>query len=312
MGQYFLVVNTAKRQYLDAGRFGENIKRSGILRGKHAAALGLLLCDATQPEGAHTLFGSWAGDPIAVTGDYAPPNSASVPTSTVDTPTKNLYALANDEYEDISRQAMLMLIADDEEWAESFVRDIDYTQTLLIELGQLALSYRCEPVRRALEKALGTEWRKEYKKACSQWAGRRYRVSTGKSGYRLEVADILEVPDLTKELKKAELDATIEFFTTEFGVSDSQTISLGANVPPAIAVRAIQVASRHWPFLCYVRLTSDLKSPPDFIHDEIHFGSHSGKEKTHPTLRPWSESDFSELNSAMSLSQLHDFIRKHR
>ena len=33
MGAYFLVVNPAKRQYLDPGRFGEAIKFSSVLPG---------------------------------------------------------------------------------------------------------------------------------------------------------------------------------------------------------------------------------------------------------------------------------------
>ena len=46
MVAYFLIVNPAKRQYLDPSRFGEGIKFSSVLRGAHCLhALKLLVAD---------------------------------------------------------------------------------------------------------------------------------------------------------------------------------------------------------------------------------------------------------------------------
>ena len=193
MGQYFLVVNTAKRQYLDAARFGENNKRSGILLGKHGAAVALLLLDATKRPDSHHLVGSWVGDPVVVTGDYAEPNSAGLQTSSESDPSRNLYGLAREEFEDISREAMLMLIADQEDWAAQFARDIDYSGSLLIELGQLVFNYHCEPLREALEKTLGNDWPKRYREVCDK-SGGRYRAKGDKSKYRVEVSKVKERP----------------------------------------------------------------------------------------------------------------------
>lgn len=80
MGQYFIVVNHTKREWLHPHRFGDGLKfkefsgsSSGILAG-----LALLL---KQPEG------SWAGNAVEIVGDY---DSAEV------------YEMAMDCYKDVS------------------------------------------------------------------------------------------------------------------------------------------------------------------------------------------------------------------
>jgi hypothetical protein len=78
MGQYFQIHNLSKKQYFNASVFKENNKQSGILRGMHAFALGRLLT-AGLAEGnplwrpgneTGVYAGAWAGDRIAITGDY--------------------------------------------------------------------------------------------------------------------------------------------------------------------------------------------------------------------------------------------------
>src|SRR3954454_24865959 len=118
MGEYFVIVNPAKRQYLDAFHFGESIKVGGILRGQHGAAVALLICD--EAGSIPPLGGTWVGDPVIATGDSAPPNSAGIPTASATDPQRNLYRMAQKEFEDISLPAIAMLCQRDPEVATDF------------------------------------------------------------------------------------------------------------------------------------------------------------------------------------------------
>ena len=63
MGQYFLVVNTDKKQFIDAWKFGEGVETLQAVSGYHAQALALLTCRMNQVRDTkNTLLGSWSGD----------------------------------------------------------------------------------------------------------------------------------------------------------------------------------------------------------------------------------------------------------
>ncbi len=83
MGAYFLVVNPAKRQYLDPGRFGEPVKFSNVLAGAHCLrALKLLIADCFRPAGA-SFRGAWLGDPVFLASDdYGLPDPPGQVTAT--------------------------------------------------------------------------------------------------------------------------------------------------------------------------------------------------------------------------------------
>lgn len=78
MGQYYLTVNLDKKQYLMPHDFGDGLKllefacsANGILAG-----LAILLADGNNRGGGDLrstdpIIGSWAGDRIVITGDYA-------------------------------------------------------------------------------------------------------------------------------------------------------------------------------------------------------------------------------------------------
>jgi hypothetical protein len=312
MGQYFLVVNPAKKQYLDAGRFGENIKRSGIFCGRHAQAVGLILCHTDQPRGAHPLIGSWAGDPIFVTGDYALPDSKGMQTTTPDQPERNLYELACQEYEDITPQAIMMLIAEKPGAADELVNQTKYDSSLLVELGYLVFRDNCEPLREALERNIGKDWAKKFREASRNWNFEMNQLTSGSYPYRIMVAGLLDVPDLAAEFKKAALPAHIRLYSAaEATPAESESIMLGAKIPADLAVNAIRLATIHWPFLCYLRLSNDLDNdPPEYIHSQIFFGGHSKSARADGMI-PWTEEDFQALDPAMRLSQLHHYIRSH-
>ncbi len=134
MGQYYLIVNLDKKQFLHPHRCGDGLKllefacsASGTL-----TALAILLADGNNRGGGdlrsdHPVIGSWAGDGIVVAGDYADEGKFT------GDPARNLYCVAHDEYQDISRQA-LRAMADDcylaGELKKSTVWEGEHSQTL--------------------------------------------------------------------------------------------------------------------------------------------------------------------------------------
>lgn len=80
MGQYHYVVNLDKRQYLHPHCFGDGLKlmEFGCSRDGTMTALAVLLAEQNGRGGGDInsqdpLVGSWAGDRIAIVGDYAEP-----------------------------------------------------------------------------------------------------------------------------------------------------------------------------------------------------------------------------------------------
>jgi hypothetical protein len=120
MGQYFIIVNPVKRQYIDAIRFSENIKASGYMRGYQTLVVALLVCNGVEVH--HTygpLAGSWCGDPVIAAGDdHGQADQYGIKTSTDADPTRNLNRMAHEEFEDISYQAIAMLCRGREGFAQ--------------------------------------------------------------------------------------------------------------------------------------------------------------------------------------------------
>ncbi len=78
MGQYYLIVNLDKREYLHPHRFGDGLKlmEFGCSSDGTMTALAILLADGNGRGGGDLdaddpIVGSWAGDRIVVAGDYA-------------------------------------------------------------------------------------------------------------------------------------------------------------------------------------------------------------------------------------------------
>ena len=103
MGQYFLVVNPAKKHYIDpAHLFGQSIKRGGILKGYCGEVVEEMIRDGPR-DPKSPLAGLWLGDVIIVAGDdYGEPNPAGLTTATPAQPHRNLHRMAREEYADIS------------------------------------------------------------------------------------------------------------------------------------------------------------------------------------------------------------------
>lgn len=78
MGQYHIIVNFNKREYIHPHKLGCGLKlldQVGVDHGTTAALLMLLACSNGRGGGDFRdnpeVFGRWAGDKIAVIGDYS-------------------------------------------------------------------------------------------------------------------------------------------------------------------------------------------------------------------------------------------------
>lgn len=78
MGQYYRIVNLDKQQYIKPHDFGDGAKlmEFGLSGDGTMAAVAVLLADGNGRGGgdirsSDPLVGSWAGDRIVITGDYA-------------------------------------------------------------------------------------------------------------------------------------------------------------------------------------------------------------------------------------------------
>lgn len=123
MGQYYLIVNLDKKQFLHPHKCGDGLKllEFGCSANGTLTALAILLADGNNRGGgdlrsAHPIIGSWAGDRIVIAGDYADEGKFTAD------PSRTLYRVADEEYEDISRRA-LRAMTDDSYLAEEMKKN---------------------------------------------------------------------------------------------------------------------------------------------------------------------------------------------
>ena len=168
MGQYFIIANPAKRQYLRIFDFlNNNQKASGVLMGEHVLAVAVLVCQLDEVY--HTygpLAGSWAGDHVIATGDEAKPNLYGLQTATESDPWRNLYLMAHQEFENITLQAIAMLCRGNRVFLRDIVQQIKGSgrgDALLRSLGDTVFQIGCAPLEQALIEELGPDWPKQYK-----------------------------------------------------------------------------------------------------------------------------------------------------
>jgi len=125
MGQYFKVVNTTKKQVMTPHAFGSGAKlmefssdSMGIMQ-----ALAILLADGNGRGGgdlgsSNTIIGSWAGDNIVVTGDYADEGKFC------DSLMENLYEVS-ESFKDISSDVIAAL-CDDDWYRENHFKEVEF------------------------------------------------------------------------------------------------------------------------------------------------------------------------------------------
>lgn len=127
MGQYYKVVNLDKKQYLDPHDCGEGAKLMEIALSSMSmmSCVALLLADGNGRGGGdihseNPLIGSWAGDRIVISGDYAdngrfiPEDQGPLEWGGEVHDEYNLNALADEDYgwENVSLKAMRCLAED--------------------------------------------------------------------------------------------------------------------------------------------------------------------------------------------------------
>ena len=151
MGQTYLIINSAKRQFLDPGTFGENSKRSGVFHGMHATALALMVTDA-RITFDHELVGSWCGDPLSILGDY----------NTSEDPDDEAWRRTKNEFEDVSPKAIAMLCMLDDNHAQQLVDRASRDEGLFVDLGTVVHTVGCPPLEARLQVAFGAHWNRRY------------------------------------------------------------------------------------------------------------------------------------------------------
>ncbi|MHC5543243.1 hypothetical protein ACYOEI_33900 [Singulisphaera rosea] len=97
MGEYFMIVNPDKGQYLDSNALGTSVKLDGLIASPLPKILVWLLADGAPLTGGTPMRGSWAGDRLIVAGDEGP--------------SEPVYRRAHAEYRDITIEAFEALAA---------------------------------------------------------------------------------------------------------------------------------------------------------------------------------------------------------
>ena len=106
LGQYYIIANLDKKEYLDPHTFGDGAKLLEFGCGGVGMTTGLtiLLADGNNRGGGdlhsdNPIIGSWAGDRIVVTGDYADEGKFNEGN-------ENLYGYARSHFENISKEVI--------------------------------------------------------------------------------------------------------------------------------------------------------------------------------------------------------------
>jgi hypothetical protein len=169
MGEYFVLANAAKQQYINAGVFNENIKRSGLLLGAHGASIGLLLRTPSPQLPPHLLLSTWLGDLIVAAGDHVTSPAHQLFGS--DAPADiSASEFVETTFRDISYDTIDMLCTVDPTQAIRLVDRICQFQTIsttgLIRLGDTVLKLGTLILQAALTARLGNTWIDRYVDAC--------------------------------------------------------------------------------------------------------------------------------------------------
>ena len=104
MGQYWYPVNLTKREYVHPHKLGSGLKLWEQLANEGTGRALVILCAAMpEPRGGgdfepDPIIGRWAGDQIALVGDYA--EDGDLPNSPV--PASQIYNLCDSEWTDVT------------------------------------------------------------------------------------------------------------------------------------------------------------------------------------------------------------------
>ena len=110
MGQYYVIVNIEKKEFLHPHQFGDGLKllEFGCNSCDILTGLTILLADENNNrywwnlKSKDSIIGSWAGNKIVIAGNYADPDKFGIKTATKEDPNCNLYDKATKYYKDVS------------------------------------------------------------------------------------------------------------------------------------------------------------------------------------------------------------------
>jgi hypothetical protein len=121
MGQYYLIANTTKKQFIKPNRFGDGLKlrEFGTSGFGTMYALAALLASGNNRGGGdipsdNPVIGSWAGDSIVIAGDYGDEGLFT------EDKTINLYQEASSKYVNISNTIHECLIETDDYYRQQW------------------------------------------------------------------------------------------------------------------------------------------------------------------------------------------------
>ena len=177
MSQYCIIVNPAKREFISANDFGENIQLDCFPNGGsvHIKVLTLLTCHI---DSSYWLppAGSWTGDAIVVAGDESEPNWYGFEPSPNEKEYLSLYEMASKEFGNISHKAIVMLCEaeptpfageyETEEFIPMLVRDAEpyWMDRLFLALGNAVSEVGCKRLEEELLRQYGSGWVERYEK----------------------------------------------------------------------------------------------------------------------------------------------------
>ena len=166
MGQYFVVVNHAKKQFLEPFNLRSSAKFPSLL-GAHemTRAISWLICTSPNPtwlalknKNSRTkrLIGAWCGDPVEIVGDYSE---------------EELYFLVRERYVDISHEVVATLFDCDSSYLDAAIEELREHPFLLEKLGLLMmLAEPPEQLGYQLQSLYPKGWEKEFAKLCQNQA----------------------------------------------------------------------------------------------------------------------------------------------
>lgn len=136
----------------------------------------------------------------------------------------------------------------------------------------------------------------------------------GRRDWRVLIANLATADQLKQELEG--LVFNVEIYYDDYNrtakyekESDTEAIWIGSQIPPAVAVEAIAIARKHWPFLRYVNISA-YTGEPEFMNSILFLGGYTETAVQRYRLPPWKEEDFKGLRPSMSLEEFHRYVRE--
>jgi len=162
MGITYVVVNTAKRQYLSPI---ENAKLHGLLWGFDGNALAHLLAGVVDAE---LLLDSWAGDPLFLVNDEPNPNRLSSLCPQNGDDNRSAYDIVTLEYDDITLNVIASVCQWHRAHMDYFLEDAESSDTTFIMLAHIVIHLSPPKFVKAFEGHFGKDWPSRYKRVVAR------------------------------------------------------------------------------------------------------------------------------------------------